>query len=105
MSAYHSMELCFLAGIYTNFLITKQPMWLHFKPYPRSFPDNILRVSPDILPPGSIYIEECLINGKKHDNFDAFGLTVKLPNTDERMKVKVKVSPASWLSKEEGRDK
>jgi mannose/cellobiose epimerase-like protein (N-acyl-D-glucosamine 2-epimerase family) len=105
MSAYHSMELCFLSAIYTNFLITKQPMWLHFKPYPKSFPDNILRVSPDILPPGSIYIEECLINGKKYDNFDAFGLTVKLPNTDERMKVKVKVSPASWLSKEEGREK
>jgi len=34
MSAYHSMELCYLAAVYTNLLITKQPMYLHFKPYP-----------------------------------------------------------------------
>ena len=54
MSAYHSMELCFLSAVYTNLLITKQPMYFYFKPYPNAFPDNILRVSPDILPPGSI---------------------------------------------------
>ena len=56
MSAYHSMELCYLSAVYTNLLITKQPMDFYFKPKPGGFPDNILRVSPDILPPGSIRI-------------------------------------------------
>ncbi len=27
MSGYHSMELCYLAAVYTNLLITKQPMY------------------------------------------------------------------------------
>ncbi len=40
MSCYHSMELCFLSAVYINLLITKQPMFLHFKPYPDGFPDN-----------------------------------------------------------------
>jgi len=106
MSAYHSMELCFLSAVYTNFLITKQPMFLYFKPYPKSFPDNILRVSPDLLPAGSVYIEECWIGDRKHADFDPMGLTVRLPETEERQKVKVKISPASWLQqREEGTER
>ena len=97
MSAYHSMELCYLSAVYTNLLITKQPMWMHFKPMPDGFKDHTLRVSPDILPPGSIYIEECQIDGKPYTNFDAKALTVKLPQTRERIRVKVKISPSSWL--------
>ena len=57
MSGYHSFELCYLAAVYTNLLITKQPLDLYFKPQPGGFKDNILRVAPDILPPGSIKIE------------------------------------------------
>ncbi len=57
----------------------------------------MLRVSPDILPPGSVAIEECRVDGKPHQDFDARGLTVKLPNTRERVPVEVKISPASWL--------
>jgi mannose/cellobiose epimerase-like protein (N-acyl-D-glucosamine 2-epimerase family) len=102
MSAYHSMELCFLSAIYTNLLITKQPMFLYFKPYPDSFPNNILRVSPDILPQGSIFIEKCWIDGQEHQDFDAFGLTVQLPSGGERRQVKVQISPASWLDKKAG---
>ena len=34
MSGYHSFELCYLAAVYTNLLITKQPMDLYFKPKP-----------------------------------------------------------------------
>ena len=52
MSGYHSFELCYLAQTYTNLLITKEPLDLYFKPYPGGFKDNILRVSPDILPAG-----------------------------------------------------
>jgi len=97
MSAYHSMELCYLSAIYINLLITKEPLYLHFKPYPNAFKNNILRVSPDILPPGSIFIEECFVDGKPYKNYDPKGLTVKLPDTKERVKVKVKISPTTWL--------
>lgn len=93
MSGYHSMELCYLAATYTNLLITKQPMDFYFKPIPGGFKDNILRVSPDILPPGSIKIGSCEIDGEKYDNFDADALTVKLPDTKERVKVKVTIVP------------
>ncbi len=97
MSAYHSTELCYLSAVYTNLLITKQPMYFHFKPYPNGFKDRILRVSPDILPPGSIAIAECLINGQPHSDFDPKGLTVRLPDSQERLRVKVKIVPSTWL--------
>jgi mannose/cellobiose epimerase-like protein (N-acyl-D-glucosamine 2-epimerase family) len=97
MSAYHSMELCFLSAVYTNLLITRQPMEFYFKPYPGGFQDNILRVSPDILPQGSIQIEECWIDGNRHGDFDASALTVKLPASNKRQTVKVKIAPTQWL--------
>jgi mannose/cellobiose epimerase-like protein (N-acyl-D-glucosamine 2-epimerase family) len=100
MSCYHSMELCFLSAVYINLLIAKQPMYFHFKPYPNSFPDNILRVSPDILPQGSIYIEECWIDDEPHKDFDPAQLTVKLPPGDARRNVRVKITPATWLDRQ-----
>jgi mannose/cellobiose epimerase-like protein (N-acyl-D-glucosamine 2-epimerase family) len=98
MSAYHSMELCFLSAVYTNLLITRQPMEFYFKPYPDGFADRILRVSPDILPKGSIHIEACWIDGNPHNDFDASALTVKLPDSDKRQTVKVKISPTQRLN-------
>ena len=83
MCGYHSIELCYLAAVYTNLLITKQPMDLYFKPQTGAFKDNVLRVSPDILPPGSVRIEAVWINGHPYANFDAAGLTVKLPGDAE----------------------
>ncbi|MTJ46748.1 AGE family epimerase/isomerase [Dolichospermum sp. UHCC 0259] len=93
MSGYHSFELCYLAAVYTNLLITKQPMDFYFKPIPGGFPDNILRVSPDILPPGSVKIGKCEIDGEPYSNFDAEALTVTLPKTSERVKIKVQIVP------------
>lgn len=97
MSGYHSMELCFLSATYINLMITKQPLFLYFKPLPNGFKDNILRVSPDILPPNSVFIEECFIDDKPYSNFDANKLTVQLSETDKQVRVKVKISPKSWL--------
>jgi mannose/cellobiose epimerase-like protein (N-acyl-D-glucosamine 2-epimerase family) len=94
MSGYHSFELCYLAAVYTNLLVTKQPMDFYFKPMPGGFPDHILRVSPDILPPGSVKIGSCEIEGEPYNNFDAEGLTVTLPKTSGRVKVKVTIVPA-----------
>jgi hypothetical protein len=95
MSGYHSTELCYLSAVYTNLLITKQPMDFYFKPYPKSFKDNILYVSPDILPPGSVQIGACEINGEPYSNFDAEKLAVTLPDTDEQVKVKVQIIPVA----------
>lgn len=93
MSGYHSFELAYLAAVYSNLLITKQHLDLFFKPYPNGFKDNILRVSPDILPKGSVVIESVRIDGKPYTDFDANNLTVKLPLTKDRVKVQVRLVP------------
>jgi mannose/cellobiose epimerase-like protein (N-acyl-D-glucosamine 2-epimerase family) len=81
MGAYHSTELCYLAAVYSNLLVTKQPMDFYFKPKAGAFKDNILRVSPDILPQGSVKIEAVWIDGEPYNDFDADALTVKLPDS------------------------
>jgi mannose/cellobiose epimerase-like protein (N-acyl-D-glucosamine 2-epimerase family) len=93
MSMYHSAELCYLAAIYTNLLITKEPMDFYFKPLPEGFKDGILRVQPDILPPGSIRLDKVWIDGESYSDFDAEGLTVKLPESKEWLTVKVTIVP------------
>jgi mannose/cellobiose epimerase-like protein (N-acyl-D-glucosamine 2-epimerase family) len=93
MSAYHSSELCYLAQTYINLLITKQPLDLYFKPLPGALKRNILRVSPDILPSGSIRIGAVEVDGKPYTAFDANALTVRLPDTQQQVHVKVRVEP------------
>jgi len=93
MSMSHSGELAYLSHTYTNLLITKQPLTLHFKPLPGGFKRNILRVSPDILPPGSVRIGAVWIDDQPYSNFDAKALTVKLPDTKKQVRVKVEVEP------------
>ena len=95
MSAYHNTELCYLAAVYTNLLITKQPLDLHFKPRADAWKDRILRVSPDILPPGSIKIDQVWIDGQPWSEFDADKLTVTLPPpAGKDLAVKVRVISA-----------
>jgi mannose/cellobiose epimerase-like protein (N-acyl-D-glucosamine 2-epimerase family) len=93
MSGYHSTELCYLAAVYTNLLITKQPMDFYFKPQPGALKRNILRVSPDILPSGSIRIGEAWVDDEPYDDFDATGLTVKLPEAKDDLRVRVRIVP------------
>jgi anti-anti-sigma factor len=93
MAGYHSFELAFLATVYTNLLITKEPMDLWFSPIPDALPDDTLRVSPDILPPGSIKIGEVEVDGKPYADFDAEALTVKIPRGSDRHKIRVRVEP------------
>jgi len=97
MSGYHSFELCYLASVYTNLLITKQPMDFHFKPKPGAFKDNILRVAPDLLPNGSIKIDSVTVNGEAYQNFDADGLTVTIPPSAEAVKIVVRIAPTEGL--------
>ncbi len=94
MSGYHSTELCYLSAVYTNLLINKVPMDLYFKPKPGGFKDNILRVSPDILPKGSVKLTAVEIDEKPYTNFNADELFVTLPVSDKDLKVKVTITPA-----------
>src|SRR5213076_1511612 len=91
MSGYHSFELCYLAAVYSNLLINKQPLDLYFKPQPGGFAENTLRVAPDILPLGSIKIDKVWINGHEHNDFDAARLMVRLPISPERLRVRVQI--------------
>lgn len=84
MSGYHSFELCYLAAVYTNLLIKKQPMDFYFKPQPGAFKDNVLRVQPDILPQGSVCIEAVWINDEPCSDFDPVAMTVNLPTMQEQ---------------------
>jgi hypothetical protein len=95
MSGYHSFELAYLAQVYTNLLWTKQPLELYFKPQPGGFPDGKLRVSPDILPEGSIRISEVWANDELYSNFDPNRLFVNLPDTKETIKYRVRIVPVS----------
>jgi mannose/cellobiose epimerase-like protein (N-acyl-D-glucosamine 2-epimerase family) len=93
MSNYHASELCYLAAVYTNLLITRQPMDFYFKPKPGGFKNSTLRVSPDILPPGSIRIGEVSVDGQQYSNFDADKLTVRVPDSKEPVPIKVRIVP------------
>jgi len=93
MSGYHSTELCYLSAVYTNLLINKVPMDFYFKPRPDGFKNRILRVSPDILPKGSIKLVAVEIDGKPFSHFDPKELTVKLPESKSDLKVKVTIAP------------
>ncbi|MBN2120332.1 MAG: AGE family epimerase/isomerase [Candidatus Omnitrophica bacterium] len=93
MSGYHSIELAYLATIYTNLLNTKQALDLYFKPLENGFANTVLRVQPDILPNGSVKISEVWIDGNPWKNFDPKNLTVELPNVNYRPKIKVRLMP------------
>jgi mannose/cellobiose epimerase-like protein (N-acyl-D-glucosamine 2-epimerase family) len=93
MSGYHSFELAYLAQVYTNLLLTRQPLELYFKPQPGGFKDNILRVSPDILPPGSLRISEVWANGEMYSDYDPDGLSIRLPDSKETIKYRVRLVP------------
>lgn len=94
MAGYHSFELCYLASVYTNLLVRKEPMDFHFRPKPGGFADGLLRVAPDILPQGSIRIAEVWIDGHPWERFDAEALTVTLPEGHGDIRVRVRIAPA-----------
>jgi mannose/cellobiose epimerase-like protein (N-acyl-D-glucosamine 2-epimerase family) len=93
MSNYHASELCYLSAVYINLLVTKQPMDFYFKPQPGAWKQNTLRVSPDLLPEGSISIGEVTADGEKYTNFSADKLTVKVPDTKDPVRLKVTIVP------------
>ncbi|MBT2454454.1 AGE family epimerase/isomerase [Streptomyces sp. ISL-86] len=92
MSMYHSAELCYLAAVYNNLLVNGKAMDFWFRPDPALVEDRLLRVSPDLLPAGSVRIESVEIDGERHTDYDSGALTVRLPETSGRVKVKVRLA-------------
>jgi mannose/cellobiose epimerase-like protein (N-acyl-D-glucosamine 2-epimerase family) len=93
MSMYHSGELAYLSAVYTNLLITKEPLDLYFKPLPNGFADGVLRVEPDMLPAGSVQISHVWVDGEPYQDFDAAALTVQVPKREGRPTIKVRLQP------------
>ena len=93
MSSYHSTELCFLSTVYIDLMIKKRPLDLFFKPLPNGFADRVLRVAPDMLPPGTVTITACSIDDQQYNNYDAKALSVQLPDSNQRLRVKVTLTP------------
>lgn len=94
MSAYHSTELCFLSTVYIDLMIKKRPLKLYLKPFGgTAFANRRLHVSPDILPPCSVCISECLIDDVPYTDFDAENLVVNLPIVDRQVRVSVTLIP------------
>ncbi|MEU7164129.1 AGE family epimerase/isomerase [Streptomyces morookaense] len=95
MSMYHSAELCYLAAVYNNLLINGRHLDLWFRPDPAGLPGGLLRVSPDLLPPGAVRIAEADVDGAPYGDFDAEGLTVRLaPTGTGPVKVRVRLELA-----------
>ncbi len=94
MSMYHSAELCYLASVYTNLLLTGKPLELWFAPLPHALsPERSLRVQPDLLPPNTVRIADVRIDDKPYENFDPLAMTVSLPQSDDRLTVRVQLVP------------
>jgi hypothetical protein len=95
MSMYHSAELCYLAAVYNNLLISGESMDFYFRPDPAGLPDGLLRVCPDLVPPGRVRIAEVEIDGRAHTGYDAEALTVRVPAAGRPVKVRVRLAPTS----------
>jgi hypothetical protein len=68
-------------------------MDLYFKPRPDGFKGRVLRVAPDMLPPGRVKLTAVEIDGRKHDGYDAEMLHVMLPDSQSDLRVKVTITP------------
>jgi mannose/cellobiose epimerase-like protein (N-acyl-D-glucosamine 2-epimerase family) len=93
MSMYHSTELGYLATVYTTLLVHRRPLNLWFKPLPHGFENRILRVQPDLLPPGSVELVDVEIDGYPYEKFDRAALTVELPPSRVRQTVRARIMP------------
>ncbi|GAA3753165.1 AGE family epimerase/isomerase [Salinactinospora qingdaonensis] len=95
MSMYHKAELCYLAEVYTRLLLRAEPMDLWFRPRSdATFPDQTLRVAPDVLPRGRVALDQVTIDGSRYTDFDAESLSIRLPHSDNPMTVRARLRPS-----------
>lgn len=77
-SGYHNMELTYFAHLYTNLLVHRRAVTLHFKPGPGAA-GTVFQVQPIALPPGSVELASVTLDGRPYADFDPKGLSIKLP--------------------------
>ncbi|MFJ8312062.1 MULTISPECIES: AGE family epimerase/isomerase [unclassified Streptomyces] len=95
MAMYHKAELCYLAEVYTQLLINKEPLDLYFRPQSgAAYPGGLLRVAPDVFPHGHIVLDRVLIDGAPYSDFDPETMSIRLPDSAEQLRVRARVRPA-----------
>ena len=91
-SGYHNMELTYFTHLYTNLLVRKQPVTLHFAPC-LDAGGTVFSVQPISLPPDSVKLTSVAVGGRPWKDFDAKALTVKLPKSADPQLLTVTLSP------------
>jgi mannose/cellobiose epimerase-like protein (N-acyl-D-glucosamine 2-epimerase family) len=95
MSMYHTAELCYLATVYERLLLLGEPLDLWFRPVPDGFADRVLRVAPDVLPPGRVRLDRVEVDGEPYQDFDPTAMTVALPDATTDITVRVRLRPTA----------
>jgi hypothetical protein len=91
-SGYHTMELTYFAHLYTNLLVAKREVGLHFRPL-RAEEGQVLHVQPISFPKGSVRLSAVTIDGKPYASFDAARMTIKLPRSKRPLEVVAILTP------------
>jgi mannose/cellobiose epimerase-like protein (N-acyl-D-glucosamine 2-epimerase family) len=95
MAGYHSVELCYLAAVYTGLLLREHPLTLHFKPTPDLLPGRLLRVAPDLLPAGRVRVDAVWVEDQPWYDFDGAAMVVRLPAGAHPARVRVVLVPSA----------
>ncbi|MBM9507457.1 AGE family epimerase/isomerase [Actinacidiphila acididurans] len=95
MAGYHSVELCYLAAVYTGLLLGRHPLTLHFKPTPDFLPGRQLRVAPDLLPAGQVRLDAVWVDDRPWHDYDPEAMIVNLPAGDRPTRVRVMLVPST----------
>jgi hypothetical protein len=93
MSLYHKAELAYLATVYNRLLLFGHPLPLWFRPLAGGFPDRLLRVMPDLLPPGRVRLAAVEVDGARWSDFNPVAGTVTLPDSRDRVTVRATLEP------------
>ena len=91
-SGYHNMELTYFAHLYTNLLVNKRPVTLHFAPC-EAVGGTTFSVQPISLPPGSVELTSATLDGLPFKDFDSKALTVRLPKWESPRLLTVTLTP------------
>lgn len=91
-SGYHNMELAYFAHLYSNLLVKKRPVVLHFAPGLEAG-GKTFNVQPISLPPGRVGIVAATLGGVAMKDFDAKAMTVNLPKWQKPELLTVTLAP------------
>ena len=87
------MELTYFAHLYTNLLVNRRPVILHFAPC-EDAGGTTFSVQPISLPPGSVELTSATLDGESFKDFDRKALTVNLPKWTTPQLLTVTLTPA-----------